>query len=162
MAFGGRMAGGAKILAGPGFTGHPEPLAHALDRTLSGMVAGLEEVADCPSAAVDLPPGLAPDERLSRFCEAIALMGAPLLEGLAEAFAQAGRESGYSAGRHLDLWRERADALIDYLEELARVHGVAFATMTAPLAPEAADAALAALRRRLHDMAEQAVRRALG
>lgn len=147
----------AKILAGPGFTGRPEVLARALDGCLKDMVSGLEAVADCPSAAFDLPHEQSAAARMDRFCEALAHMGHQLLEGLASSYAGAAGEAGLDFGAHLLLWRERSGALIDYLEELARVHGVAFATTGAPPPPAAVEAALLSMRRSLEAMALDAL-----
>lgn len=150
------MTDTAQILKGPGLIRQPERLACAVDHALHDMVAGLESVADCQPPAVDLPDGLPPDIRLERFCDALAAMGQPLMTALVLRYRQICDDQRFEPGAHRILLDQRAQALSDYFLELARVHGVAFATEGK--APSAADveSALDSLRAALaaaHDAA---------
>jgi len=142
----------ADILAGPGLIQRPETLARGLDDKLKEMVRELEAVADCPSPAFDLPQDLDPAGRISRFCEALARMGAPIVEELTESYLALCRSERLEPAQHKALLEQRGQALVAYFRELAQVHGVAFASEAGALSPEAVNAALAALERDLSGM----------
>ncbi|GER06336.1 hypothetical protein GCM10007972_00670 [Iodidimonas muriae] len=145
---------GATILAGPGLIRQPSAVAERLDDKLSGMVAALEEIANCPtpeagpglSSNFDLPEGLNPGARLLRFCDALREMSGPLLFDLAKTYVDVVRTQRLSPDAHINLFEQRTTALIDYFVELAQVHGVAFATREGPLSPDFVEQTLAGLR----------------
>mgnify|MGYP005839762921 CR=1 FL=1 len=152
------MTDSAQILQGPGLIRRPERLAGAVDRSLSDMVAGLESVADCQPPAVDLPDGLPPDIRLERFCDALAAMGQPLMAGLAQSYRQSCDDQRFAPDAHRALLDQRAQALTAYFLELARVHGVAFATEGQAPSEAGVTAALNTLRSALEAAYDTACR----
>jgi len=140
------MTDTAQILKGPGLIRRPERLAGAVDHALSDMVAGLESVADCQPPAVDLPDGLPPDIRLERFCEALSGMGQPLMTALVQSYRQSCEDERFDPDAHRPLLDQRAQALSEYFLELARVHGVAFATEDRSPSAAGVESALESLR----------------
>lgn len=135
----------ANVLAGPGLIKRPKKVAEALDAKLAEMVRELERVANCPEPAFDLPQGLSPSERIERFCEALAEVGEPLMADLVNTYGAACRSERLDPDGPSALLEQRARLLVDYFAELAKVHGVAFATDDAPPPRAAVDRALAAL-----------------
>jgi len=140
---------GAEILAGPGLIQEPAAVAETLDAKLKEMVGELERVANCPSPTFDLPQDLPPAQRMERFCDALAGMGAPLFQELAGQFTRICRDQRFAPRGELALFDQRGQALVEYFVELARVHGVAFASEEAAPPPGAVEQALESLRRRL-------------
>lgn len=151
----------ATILAGPGLIRQPGAVADGLDRKLKEIVSVLEKVANCPSPTFDLPQGLAPEERMQRFCDALAEMGEPALADLATGYSALVKSQRFAPDSHIALLDQRSDALIEYFCQLALVHGVAFATEGAPPEAAAVDTALNHLRDRLVN-ARKAARRTVG
>lgn len=139
----------ATILAGPGLIRQPKAIADGLDRKLQEIVSVLEEVANCPSPTFDLPQGLGPEERMLRFCDALAEMGEPALLDLANGYKDLAKGQRFTPDTHIILLDQRSDALIEYFCQLALVHGVAFATEGEPPEAVAVENALNHLRSRL-------------
>ena len=139
----------ATILAGPGLIRQPKAVAYGLDRKLQEIVSVLEEVAKCPAPTCELPQGLSSEERMLRFCEALAEMGEPALVDLAAGYKDLVESQRFTPDIHIILLDQRSDALIEYFCQLALVHGVAFATEGEPPEAVAVDNALSHLRNRL-------------
>ncbi|MBK5912547.1 hypothetical protein CCR85_13730 [Rhodothalassium salexigens] len=114
------------VIPGPGRLPTRGDVARSMDDTVQALLAGLETVVDCADAARRLTPVEDRDERLDRFCAAIAEMAQPTLAALAERFDTACREARLDPRRERAIILPRAEMVIAYFKELAILHGAAF------------------------------------
>ncbi len=150
---------GARIIAGPGLVGRPERVAAALSARVRESIEALEAAANCPELALDLPQGLSPDARFLRFVDAVAAMAAPTLDELVGEFCALCVRERLEPAAEAAILHDRAADLIAYFCQLARVHGLAFASHErAPSAVEV-ERALASLAGDLRARLEAELRR---
>ena len=114
------------VIPGPGRLPTRSDVARALDGEVQALLAGLETAADCSDAARQLAPVDDRDQRLDRFCRAIANMAWPTLAELAERFEALCAEARLQPVRERALFLPRAEMVISYFKELAVLHGAAF------------------------------------
>ena len=149
---------GARIIAGPGLIGRPERVAAALTARVRESIESLEAAANCPELALDLPQGLSPDARFLRFVDAVAALAVPTLDELVRAFCTLCAREHLRPEAEAVILHDRAEDLIAYFCQLARVHGVAFASdQEAPSSSEV-DRALASLAEDLRARLEAELR----
>jgi len=93
---------------------------------------------------------------MERFCEALAAMGPPLLHDLAARYREICEQERFAPAEHRAVFEQRGQALIAYFGELAKVHGVAFASEAGAPPQDAVSAALASLSHALDEALEKA------
>jgi hypothetical protein len=102
-----------------------DELATLMDEKLSEMVRELEAVASCRQEEIDVPEQ---DKKppFEGFCNGLHKIGDTLLPYLVQTFAQWVQTQNLEKTTFQWILDARSDAFINYLMELARVHGVAF------------------------------------
>lgn len=103
-----------------------EGVESAMKERYAEMIARLEGVADCESAAASLPDIADREERFGRFCTAIAEIANPLLDDLLSAYVSACRRARLKPADHRQAAGHVMESLVDYLLQLVRLHTAAF------------------------------------
>ncbi|GHF29973.1 hypothetical protein GCM10017044_26620 [Kordiimonas sediminis] len=100
-------------------------IARHLDKTLEEMVMELENVASCQQSD-QLEPANDTIPPFFAFCVGLETIGDNLIPHLASVYKSACENHNIHLGKFPGLFESRAEAFIQYLKQIACVHGLAF------------------------------------